>query len=151
MIKGFIYIGLYFTQFCVRMVSFEVLMRYIFSARVDLTKEDIREIIDEIQSTYPEGSETIMTLAEIFREEGKVKGIMEGLEKGLEKGRQEERLNTTIKLLTKRFGALPRDLKTEISELDLVTLDFPNQLIVFTIRLNIASIKVENNIKRRLT
>ena len=46
-----------------------------------------------------------MTLAEQLREEGLIKGI----EKGIEKGKQEERLNTTIKLLTKKFGFLPED------------------------------------------
>ena len=98
---------------------FETLMRYIFSARADLTKKNINEIIDKIENAYPEGSEAIMTLAEKFREEGIIKGMMEGIDKG----RKEERLNTTTKLLTKKFGVLPEELKIAISKLDLVTLE----------------------------
>lgn len=94
---------------------FETLMKYIFSARVDLTKKDIKEIINKIENTYPEGSEAIMTLAEKFREEGKEEGIIEG--------RQKERLNTTMKLLTKRFGALPEGIRMGISKLDSITLE----------------------------
>jgi predicted transposase YdaD len=102
---------------------FETLMRYIFSARADLTKKNINEIIDKIENTYPEGSEAIMTLAEKFREEGKEEGIIKGMMEGIDKGRKEERLNTTMKLLTKKFGVLPEELKIAISKLDLVTLE----------------------------
>ena len=56
-----------------------------------------------------------MTLAERFRQEG--------VEKGIEKGRQEERLNTTMKLLTKKFGTLPEEIRIGISKLDSVTLE----------------------------
>jgi predicted transposase YdaD len=98
---------------------FETLMRYVLNAGQKLTKQDVEEIIVRIGSTYPEGSEVVMTLAEQLREEGLIKGI----EKGIEKGKQEERLNTTIKLLTKKFGFLPEDLRTSISELDPATLE----------------------------
>jgi len=63
-----------------------------------------------------------MTLAEQFRKEGREKGMMEGLEKGmmegLEKGEVKALVNTVIKLLTKKFGTLPEELKAEISKLD---------------------------------
>lgn len=64
---------------------FETLMRYIFSARIDLTKEAANKIIKSIENTYPEGSEVIMTLAEKFREEGKVEGEKSSMEKVVKK------------------------------------------------------------------
>ena len=43
------------------------------------------------ETTYPEGSEVVMTLAEKFREEGKEEGIMKGVEKGIAIGEVEEK------------------------------------------------------------
>ena len=94
---------------------FETLMRYIFSARVDLTKEVANEIMNKIETTYPEGSEVVMTLAEKFREEG--------VEKGIEMGEKKSLVKTTIRLLTKKFGPLTEELKTDISKLDVDTLE----------------------------
>lgn len=98
---------------------FEILIRYIFSARADLTKKDMSKIIDKIENTYPEGSEVVMTLAEQLRAEGKVEGIAEGIEKGIE----EALVKTVTKLLTKKFGTLPEEFKTRIYKLDTVTLE----------------------------
>lgn len=102
---------------------FETLMRYIFSARSDLTKSKYNEFIKKVETTYPEGSEMVMTLAQLFREEGKEEGLSKGMEKGLERGKTEALLKTAIKLLTKKFGLIPEELKTRISELDASTLD----------------------------
>lgn len=65
---------------------FETLMKYIFSARVDLTKEAANEIIRKIETTYPEGSEVVMTLAEQFREEGTMRGLEKVVRKSIIKG-----------------------------------------------------------------
>lgn len=65
---------------------FETLMKYIFSARVDLTKEAANEIIRKIETTYPEGSEVMMTLAEQFREEGTMRGLEKVVRKSIIKG-----------------------------------------------------------------
>lgn len=97
------------------MEYFETLMRYIFSAGKGLSKKDINDIVKKIENTYPEGSEQVMTLAEIFRKEGMEEGIEKGETKALEKA--------VIKLLTKRFGNLPKELKIEISALDAITLE----------------------------
>ena len=94
---------------------FETLIRYIFNARVDMTKETANEIIRKIENTYPEGSEIVMTLAEKFREEGR--------EEGLEKGKANTLVKTAIKLLTKKFGILPKEVTSKISELDNSTLE----------------------------
>ena len=61
-------------------------MKYIFNARVDLTKEASNEIIRKIESTYPEGSEIVMTLAEQFREEGTIRGLEKVVRKSIIKG-----------------------------------------------------------------
>jgi flagellar biosynthesis/type III secretory pathway protein FliH len=68
-----------------------------------------------------------MTLAEQFRKEGREKGMIEGLEKvmmeGLKKGELKALVKIAIKLLTKKFGALPEEFKTEILKLDTLTLE----------------------------
>jgi hypothetical protein len=61
---------------------FETLMRYMFNARADLTRADFNSVVKKIETTYPEGSEVVMTLAEIFREEGMEKGIEVGAKQG---------------------------------------------------------------------
>ena len=81
---------------------FETLMRYIFSARPDLTKDDLYEWVKKIETTYPEGSEKVMTLAEILRKEG--------WEEGLEKGETKALARTVIKLLVRRFISVPEEL-----------------------------------------
>lgn len=64
----------------------ETLMRYIFSAGKNLTKKDIDNIIHEIETTYPEGSEIAMTLAESFREEGARESMERAAKKSIIKG-----------------------------------------------------------------
>jgi predicted transposase/invertase (TIGR01784 family) len=78
---------------------FETLMRYIFSAGKNLTRSDVTEIIEKIETTYPEGSEVVMTLAEIFREEGKEEGILKGMEKGIEVGAKQGKMEVAKRLL----------------------------------------------------
>ena len=98
---------------------FETLMKYIFSARVDLSKEVVIEIMNKIETTYPEGSDLVMTLAEKFREEGK----QEGKQEGIAIGEVKTLIKTTIRLLTKKFGVLPEEVKEKISKLDADTLE----------------------------
>lgn len=98
---------------------FETLMRYVFSARTDMTEADAHEMIEKIGKTYPEGSEAIMTLAEKFIEKGKEEGIKEGLQKGETKALAK----TAIRLLTRKFGPLAEDIRIQIEKLDTVTLE----------------------------
>ncbi|SDL20773.1 protein of unknown function [Clostridium cochlearium] len=84
-----------------------------------MTTRDINEIIDKIENTYPEGSEVAMTLAEKLRQEG----IEKGIEKGREEGETKALIKTAIKLLTRKFGILPEELKMKISKLDTTTLE----------------------------
>lgn len=78
---------------------FETMMRYIFSAGKNLTRSDINKIIERIETTYPEGSEVVMTLAQIFREEGKEEGIIKGIEKGIEVGAKQGKLEVAKRLI----------------------------------------------------
>lgn len=64
----------------------ETIIRYIISARQDLTIERFYEAVKEVSS---EGSEIVMTIAEQLFKEGKKEGLLEGMEKGMEKGKQE--------------------------------------------------------------
>lgn len=72
---------------------FETMMRYIFSAAKDLTKKDVEKIITRFKTTYPEGSEVAMTLAEMWRDEG--------VQQGIEQGRQQAMYTTARRLLAK--------------------------------------------------
>ncbi len=74
---------------------FETLMRYIFNAGKNLTKSDVNEIIEKIEDAYPEGSEVVMTLAEMFKEEG----IMKGMERGIEVGAKQGKLEVAKRLI----------------------------------------------------
>ncbi|TYQ14552.1 UNVERIFIED_CONTAM: putative transposase/invertase (TIGR01784 family) [Acetivibrio alkalicellulosi] len=85
---------------------FETFMRYILNAGQRLTKEDVNDIVKNIEKTYPEGSEVVMTLAEQLRQEGRQEEKKETLSK------------TAIRLLIKKFGKLPEDLKNKILQLD---------------------------------
>ena len=98
---------------------FETMMRYIFNVRSDLTERDVEKLIAKIENNYPEGSEVLMTLAERFVE----KGMEKGIEKGMEKGETNALVKTAIKLLTKKFGNIPEEVRTKISKLDNSTLE----------------------------
>ncbi|PAC36941.1 Rpn family recombination-promoting nuclease/putative transposase [Caldifermentibacillus hisashii] len=105
---------------------FEITLRYVFNAVRDLTKKDMEQIVRQIETTFPERSEVAMTLADILREEG----MQEGLEKGRQEGASQALAKTALQLLTEKFGALPEDLKEDIKEADLATLETILQNII---------------------
>ncbi|MGG3853275.1 DUF4351 domain-containing protein, partial [Caldifermentibacillus hisashii] len=81
--------------------------------------KDMEQIARQIETTFPEGSEVAMTLADILREEG----MQEGLEKGRQEGASQALAKTALQLLTEKFGALPEDLRENIRQADLATLE----------------------------
>lgn len=97
-------------------------MRYVFSAGKSLTAEDVEQIIHQLETNYPEGREVAMTLADMWRDEGIQIGIQQGIEKGMEKGESAALSETTLQLLTQKFGKVPRDVKEGILNLDNATL-----------------------------
>ncbi len=94
---------------------FETLIKYLLNVGKRLKKEDIEDMIKKVENCYPEGSEVVMTLAEKFREEGREEGVL--------RGRKEERIKTATRLLTRKFGTLPEDIKIKIKQLDADTLE----------------------------
>jgi len=106
---------------------FKTYIRYILSAGQKLTKEDVNDIVENVEKTYPEGSEVVMTLAEQLRQEGRQEGIQEGIQKGIQKGRQEEKKETlsktAIRLLIRKFGKLPEETKNKILQLETEVLE----------------------------
>jgi len=99
----------------------ETIMRYVFSAGKSLTKRNINKMIHQIETNYPEGSEVTMTLAEMWMEEGR--------EEGREEGGVAALSETTIQLLTEKFGKVPQDIKDDILNSDMATL----KLMLFNI------------------
>ncbi|GAA0317277.1 hypothetical protein GCM10008931_05980 [Oceanobacillus oncorhynchi subsp. oncorhynchi] len=89
----------------------KTLFYYIFRVQRHLTKKQFYDIIDHIGNTYQEGSELTMTLAEIFRNEGKEEGRAEGI------------ANTTIRLITKFVAPPSEDIKKKIHEQEISTLE----------------------------
>ncbi|GAB6100636.1 hypothetical protein JCM16358_25150 [Halanaerocella petrolearia] len=61
------------------MEYFETVVKYIMSAKDDLTEKELKEVAKEIST---ERSEKIMTIAEKLREEGKKEGKKEGKREG---------------------------------------------------------------------
>ena len=86
---------------------------------MDITKDDVNEMVNKIENVYPEGSEIMMTLAEQFREEG----MAEGIKKGIKEGETKILVKTATSLLTKKFGALEEDTRLKIEKLDTITLE----------------------------
>ena len=85
----------------------KTLFYYIFRVQRHLTKKQYYDIIDHIGNTYQEGSELTMTLAEIFRNEGK----------------EEALANTAIRLVTKFVAPPSEDIKKKIYEQEISTLE----------------------------
>lgn len=96
----------------------ETMLRYVFSAGMKFTKNEIIQLIHGIESTYPEGREVTMSMADKWREEGWEKG----LERGLVQGEVKALSETAIKLLTERFGKVPHDIKDGINNAEIVNL-----------------------------
>ena len=70
----------------------ETMMRYVFSVHQNISEEDLVHVVEQIETTYPEGGDVIMTLAEVYMEKGKKEGKLEG------------KLEVTKNLLTKGFS-----------------------------------------------
>ncbi len=101
----------------------ETLFYYIFRVHRHLTKNQYYDIINHIGNTYQEGSELAMTLAEIFRNEGKAEGRAEGKEEGRVEGQTDALSNTAIRLITKFAAPLSEGIKTKICEQEISTLE----------------------------
>jgi len=98
---------------------FETCMRYILNAGPQLSKDQLKSVLKQIELTYPEGSEVTMTLAEVFRNEG----IDEGLEKGRKEGEMQALLKMAVKVLTKKFGTISKEDLARMETLNTASLE----------------------------
>src|SRR5690625_1967118 len=64
------------------------MMRYVYSPQHDMGEADMKDVVKRLENTYPEGSEVVMTLAEIYKEKGK------------EEGREDTKLEIDYKILS---------------------------------------------------
>ncbi len=97
---------------------FETLVRYLLSARADLTKDDFNELVKKIETVYPEGSEKLMTLAEMFREEGMERGIEIGAKKReMEMARNAIREGMDFGLIAKLTGLPEKEIERIAKEM----------------------------------
>ncbi|WP_198042642.1 Rpn family recombination-promoting nuclease/putative transposase [Oceanobacillus sp. AG] len=71
------------------MEYFETMLYYIFSTATNVTRGNTDEITEKIKNHYPEGSRVIMSLADMFREEGKELGKKLGKEEGKKIGKKQ--------------------------------------------------------------
>lgn len=62
-------------------------------------------------------------LGKLLKQEGLKEGLKEGLAKGLKQGKLQELIRTSTRLLTKKFGILPDDIKTKIENSDITVLE----------------------------
>lgn len=102
----------------------ETLLRYIFEAGRKLTKDDIKIIINQLETNEMKGEEFTMTLAEMWEREGERRGEQRGVQKAM--------IDVALLQLTSKFGKLPDDIKEALAKADTPTL----QLIltnIFTI------------------
>lgn len=113
----------------------ETMLRYIFSTAKDLTEKDAKQIQKTLETAKFKGSEFVVTLADIWREQGR--------EEGIEIGKAQAMSNMAIFLLKNKLGTLPEDLEVTISKADISVLE---QLLtkIFTIE-NIDDVKQHLN------
>jgi predicted transposase YdaD len=99
---------------------FETLIRYIFSASGAFSKHDIHDIVNTLEQAYPKGSDVVMTIADILREEGLEKGLEQGLEQGLKQGMAK----ALVKMLTIKLKGMPNETIQYIYQLDEEKIEF---------------------------
>lgn len=96
------------------------------TAAAGMPPHRFKEILDSAFSGSEEG-ETMQTIFDLYKEEGREQGLEEGrelgLEEGLEKGRQEEAANLVLRLLIRRFTQISKRAEAQIRRLSLMQLE----------------------------
>ncbi|OFI06484.1 hypothetical protein CLOACE_09840 [Clostridium acetireducens DSM 10703] len=77
----------------------------------------------EVFSMTEIGKMIIQESIEKGMEKGMKKGMEKGLQQGMQEGRKQELIRTSIKLLTKKFGVLPDEVKIKIENSDTTILE----------------------------
>jgi len=63
------------------------------------------------------------TIAEKWLQEGRLEGIQEGIQKGMRKGMRKGEANTLVRLLERRFGAVPDAVRERVATASLEQID----------------------------
>ncbi|NJL06628.1 MAG: DUF4351 domain-containing protein, partial [Chloroflexaceae bacterium] len=80
-----------------------------------------------------------------FEQRGLRKGLQQGIEQGMQQGMQQGQGSVTLRLLTRKFGALPEDVTAQIRALDSEQmLDLAESLLDFTTFTDLTAWLVEN-------
>ncbi len=87
-------------------------------------------ILDAIEEAAPEAKDTIMTLAEIWLQQGIEKGLEKGRAEGIEKGIEKGERAVLAKQLTLKFGALDEAVRTRLEAASLAELDLWSERIL---------------------
>ncbi|MFC5629560.1 DUF4351 domain-containing protein [Aliibacillus thermotolerans] len=95
------------------------MLRYIFSTAKDLTENEVEQIITTLETTNMKGSEFVMTLADKWRQEGMEKGREEGKAEGMRLGL----VKSITRICMKKFGELPKEMRDELNQLDVSSLE----------------------------
>lgn len=94
-----------------------LILTYLDKGPVAVSREVIRQLL---RGRVPDREEQIMGwITQPYFEEG----LEQGLEKGLEQGRAEGQAKSLVRVLEKRFGALPDPLRTRVLSADVQSLD----------------------------
>jgi len=102
---------------------FETLMLYIINTAKNLSPADVNKVVNKVGIIYPEGSEVIMTIADIWKEEGKMEGKKEGKIEGIKKAKEAVAKNAIkegmeFQLIEKLTGLTRQEIKEIARELE---------------------------------
>jgi predicted transposase/invertase (TIGR01784 family) len=86
------------------------LMIYIAETQ-DIPAQELTKMLKESKIT---GEETMPTLAQRWRDEGKEQGMLQGIQQGMRLGNQ----RMLLKQIAARFGAVPEEVRQKIQEID---------------------------------
>jgi predicted transposase YdaD len=86
----------------------------------DKTIQEITKMITTLDITKTRAGKELIAMGKLA---GKAEGKMEGKLEGMAEGKAEGKAQTLIKLLTKRFGALPKSLVSKIENLNYLQLE----------------------------
>jgi len=93
----------------------QLIFQYIFEVR---GAEELAAIITTARELGQESEENMETIAQFLRrqgrQEGRQEGMQEGMQEGRREGRQEGQCGLVLRILTRRFGELPLDLRARV-------------------------------------
>ena len=101
---------------------FKICMNYIVKAEPGISIDQLDFVIEQLEDTYKEGSEVVMTLAESLREQGRKE--IRDIERY--EGKRELAVEFATNRLIKKFGFIPDDYRVEITKLNLNSLEMLN-------------------------